>query len=57
MALLQGKPQDEDVRLAARITGRLTQGRSAEKIQVSVIEPGLPERIINIRPLSLPEIH
>jgi len=56
LVLLDGKPNEEDIKLAARITGRFSQGKKADSLEVSVIKPGHNETIINARPMRADEI-
>jgi tRNA U34 2-thiouridine synthase MnmA/TrmU len=51
-ALLDGEPDAQDVRLAARIVGRYSQGRDAESIEVEYRAPGGERRTLTVSPMS-----
>jgi len=56
LVLLDGNPNEEDIELAARITGRFSQGKKADSLNVSVTKPGQDEFIINTKPMGPSEI-
>ena len=55
LALIDGKPSEQDLQLAARITARYGQGRDAEQVAVKIVQQG-EERQINVTPLAAEEI-
>jgi tRNA U34 2-thiouridine synthase MnmA/TrmU len=56
LVLLDGEPDADDIELAARITGRFSQGKSAELLDVCVGVPGSEETTINIQPMQPDEL-
>lgn len=54
LALIDGKPSEEDLHLAAQITARYGQGREAENVEVTIRNQQGEERNIQVKPL-LPE--
>ncbi len=56
LALIDGKPSEEDLQLAGQITARYGQGRDAEQVEISIREPGKEERKIAVKPLPQNEI-
>ncbi len=52
LALLMGSPENADIELAARIVARFGQGRSAEKVTVSVTSKDGIEQQLDVTPLS-----
>ena len=56
LMLIDGKPEEEDLTLAAQILARYGQGREAEQVEVTIRERHGAERNIIVRPLSAAEI-
>ncbi|HEB57696.1 MAG TPA: DUF814 domain-containing protein [Gammaproteobacteria bacterium] len=56
LVLLDGEPNESDVELAARITARYSQGRSAESVTVAVREPDGSARELTVTPMPPGEI-
>jgi len=56
LVLLDGKPEADDLQLAARIIGRFSQGKRAEQLNVSITRPGEEETIITVKPMGPSEI-
>jgi tRNA-uridine 2-sulfurtransferase len=52
VCLLDGTPDGDGVRLAARILARYTQGRDAEQVQISVDLPGGSGEVLAVTPLA-----
>lgn len=50
--LLDGKPSEEDLLLAASITARYGQGRSAELVEITVRQTDGVERVIPVKPFA-----
>lgn len=55
LVLIDGRPTDEDLELAARITARYGQGRDAEQVEVQVRQQG-QEKSLFIKPMGKDEI-
>ncbi len=55
LVLIDGKPDQDDLALAARITARYSQGREAESVLVSVVSDGV-EQNWSVMPLPPHEI-
>lgn len=45
LALIDGTPDTDDLLLAARLTARYSQGRDAERVEVSVVRNGVSESL------------
>ena len=56
LTLVDGEVGDDDLRLAARLTARFSQGRDADSVEVEVIEPGAQARTMEVVPLPAGEI-
>lgn len=55
MVLIDGKPNVDDLTLAARITARYGQGRDADEVEVKVLQQGV-EKSLYVKPLEKNEI-
>jgi hypothetical protein len=56
LALIDGKPNQKDLKMAARILARYSQGRDREKIDVEVrLDSGVLQQF-SINPLSVEEV-
>ena len=57
LVLIDGKPGQDDLALAARITARYSQGREAESVQVSVVSDGVEQNfsVIPLPPQQIPQ--
>ncbi|MCK5355955.1 MAG: tRNA (5-methylaminomethyl-2-thiouridylate)-methyltransferase [Methyloprofundus sp.] len=55
LVLIDGKPNPEDLELAARITARYGQGRDAEEVEVQVLQEGV-EKSLYVKPLAKQEL-
>jgi hypothetical protein len=55
LVLIDGKPTEADLELAARITARYGQGRDADEVEVKVMEQGI-EKSLYIKPLARDEL-
>lgn len=51
LVLIDGRPNADDLELAARLTARFGKGRAAERVTVSITEPGQGERLLEVAPL------
>jgi tRNA-uridine 2-sulfurtransferase len=51
LCLVDGTPNPEQIHLAARILARYSQGRDAERVQVSVETPGGAGEVLEVKPL------
>jgi hypothetical protein len=51
LCLVDGTPDDDQVQLAARILARYSQGRDAERVQVSVEAPDGSGQVLDVVPL------
>ncbi len=57
LTLLDGRPEgEEDLRLAAHLTARFSQGRGSERVAVEINEPGKASRTLEVPPLPATEI-
>lgn len=56
LALVDGKADDNDLELAARIVARYSQGRDAERVQVEVRDAGGSCRVVDIAPFLAADI-
>ena len=56
LALLDGPADDDDLRLAARLTARFSQGRDAVQVEVEVTPRGDASRLLRVAPLRAAEI-
>ncbi len=56
LVLVDGTPSAEDLFLAARITARYGQGRTADQVDVSITDKAGYERIIQVKPFGSDEI-
>ncbi len=56
LALVDGKADDNDLELAARIVARYSQGRDAERVQVEVRDAGGSCRVMDIAPFLAADI-
>jgi tRNA U34 2-thiouridine synthase MnmA/TrmU len=56
LALLDGRVEDADLELAARIVARYSQGRDAERVSVEVVPREGAARILEVRPLAADDI-
>ena len=55
VVLIDGKPSEDDLTLAARIAARYGQGRDAEEVEIKVLQEGV-EKSLHIKPLGKDEI-
>ena len=51
LALLDGKADEDDLTLAARLVARFSQGRNAEHVGVEIVEQGNRSRVVQVAPL------
>ena len=56
LTLIDGDPNDEDLRFAARIVARYSQGRSADQVRVDVCRPDGPTQALSVVPLPPMEL-
>jgi hypothetical protein len=56
LALIDGRPGEEDLRLAARIVGRFGKGRAANQVEMEIARPGTEPERIYVQPLKEHEI-
>jgi len=56
LALVDGTPDEEDLRLAARIVARYSQGRGAGQVDVEICAPDGACRGVQVRPMGADEI-
>lgn len=56
LVLLDGEPTEEDLELAARITGRFSQGKSADQLGVCIKPVGKDEKLLYIKPMGFADI-
>lgn len=56
LALVDGKADDNDLELAARIVARYSQGRDAERVQVEIRDAGGSCRVMDIAPFPAADI-
>lgn len=56
LVLLDGTPTEEDLELAARITGRFSQGKSADLLEVCVKPVGKDEKLLCVKPMGSADI-
>jgi predicted ribosome quality control (RQC) complex YloA/Tae2 family protein len=56
LALIDGSPTEDDLRVAAQITARYGQGRDAESVDISIREKDGTERTVQVKPLMAEEI-
>ena len=56
LVLLDGEPNDEDIQLAARITARFSQGKTADKVDVLVTSLDGHEQHLMVKPMGATEI-
>jgi tRNA-specific 2-thiouridylase len=52
LVLVDGTADANDLELAARLTARFGQGRTAERVSVTVRDAAGSERVLNVRPLA-----
>ncbi len=52
LSLIDGTPTDNEVLLAAKIVARYGQGRSANKVKISIRQPDGLTRLLDVKPLS-----
>ncbi|HFD79825.1 MAG TPA: tRNA (5-methylaminomethyl-2-thiouridylate)-methyltransferase [Gammaproteobacteria bacterium] len=52
LVLIDGAVDEEDLRLAARIAARFSQGRSADAVTVAVKAPGSEEKTLTVEPMA-----
>ena len=57
LVLLDGVANDEDLLLAARITARFSQGKSADKVVVETRRDNGEEKIFEVQPLQASELN
>jgi tRNA-specific 2-thiouridylase len=53
---VDGSPSAEDLFIAARITARYGQGRTAEQVDVNIADKDGSERTIQVKPFGADEI-
>ncbi len=56
LVLVDGEPGEQDIRLAARITGRFSQGRSAAMVTVQVTDRDGGRRTLEVPPLDAGDV-
>ncbi|HEC29863.1 MAG TPA: tRNA (5-methylaminomethyl-2-thiouridylate)-methyltransferase [Gammaproteobacteria bacterium] len=56
LALLDGQPVEEDIKLAARITARYSKGRAAEQVEVECRKPDGETQTLQVKPIAVAEI-
>jgi tRNA U34 2-thiouridine synthase MnmA/TrmU len=56
LVLLDGEVNDEDIKLAARLTARFSKGRDADSVSVEVNDNLRPAHIINVTPMGANDI-
>ncbi|NIR59606.1 MAG: tRNA (5-methylaminomethyl-2-thiouridylate)-methyltransferase [Gammaproteobacteria bacterium] len=56
LTLLDGEASEADLRLAARLTARFSQGRDATRVRVAVNPKGEPARELDVAPLPPSEV-
>lgn len=56
LVLVDGKPTEQDLLLAARITARYGQGRHVDKVDVTIREKNGAEKQVQVKPLKAEEI-
>ena len=56
LVLLDGDPNDDDIRLAARITARFSQGRTADQVDVLITQLDGHEQHLCVKPMGPTEI-
>ena len=56
LALIEGKPTEEDLVVAAQLVARYGQGRDAETVDVTIREKDGVERLLQVTPLKADEI-
>jgi len=56
LVLLDGEPNEEDLQLAARITGRFSQGKIADHVDVIIQSPGKETQTLSVHPMAPAEI-
>lgn len=56
LALIDGDPSDEDIRLAAQIVGRYSQGRDAERIELEYRGRDGSTEVLSVTPLLADDI-
>jgi len=56
LALVDGTAGDEDLRLAARVVARYSQGRDAEQVEVEIRDRAGACRSVQVQPLGVDEI-
>lgn len=56
LALVDGKADEADLVLAARLTARFSQGRKARSVCVQISDPGKGARRVDVTPLSSHEV-
>jgi tRNA-uridine 2-sulfurtransferase len=55
LVLIDGTPDADDLKLAARLTARYSQGRDAERVEVAVVRNGTAENLF-VSPIPVHEI-
>lgn len=56
LALVDGEVDSDDLRLAARLVARFSQGRLANTVQVQIATRNQPSSMVEVTPLTSPEI-
>ena len=56
LVLLDGRPNSDDLELAARITGRFSQGKAADTVDVSLTPLEGTEQTLSVKPMEPAEI-
>jgi len=56
LVLLDGEPNTDDIELAARITARFSQGKSADEVDVMMTSPDGHKRCLSVKPMGASEI-
>jgi len=56
VALIEGEPNEDDLKLAARITARFGQGRDAESVNVAIHPKDGDAMELSVTPLPASEV-
>ena len=56
LTLIDGVPTADDIREAAAIAARFSQGREADLVELEVCQPGKPAERLKVRPFSTSEV-
>jgi hypothetical protein len=56
LALIDGRPREEEMELAARIVARYSQGRAEDAVELELAQPDGSARRLRVRPLPANEL-